>query len=1013
VVSLLFLSGLCALVYQVTWLRELRLVFGASTMAISAVLAIFMGGLGLGSYFLGRYAEQHRQPLKLYGYLEVGIAVAAFASPFLISLVRMLYIAQGGSQSMGLTVATIVRLVSSALIIGIPTFLMGGTLPALVRAVETDADVDRSDVGLLYGINTLGAVTGVTLAFFFMLEHFGTHATTWLASLLNGMVGIGALILAHNIYKGDTATGQEEIREVPAVEASGVQAYNRYMILAAAAVVGFVFLLMEIVWYRMLAPLLGGTTYTFGLILAVALLGIGIGGWLYSRRGVNAPVTLVGFAITCGLEAFFLAVPFALGDRIAIWTALLRSLGTMGFDGYVIAWLQTTAIVVLPGAIVAGYQFPMLVALMGRGRCKVAQQTGYVYAWNTIGSIIGSLAGGFGLLPLLSATGSWQMAIWLLVLLALGMLFYSLRYEKINRFYTTVSPIIIIGAILLLFSQGPTAAWRHTPIGAGEVQLVGKSFNEIRRWLHQERSSLVWEADGLESVVGMKSIDAFAFYINGKSDGSAIFDSPTFVMGPLVSGILHPNPKKALVIGMGTGTSTGWLAEIPSMEQVDQVELEKVIYDVARLCPSNPYRAGIASLYTSEFYQSVANRLNKGGMFSQWVQGYKIDSRTLRIIYATLHSVFPVVEIWETLQNDLLFVCSMEERSQSVKELRERIKKEPFRSAMLYAWGNIDLEGFLSHYVANPELARRIAAKDLENGLINTDDKMVIEFSFAKSLAASNFGISSEFRQKAWESKMHLPVWFDESVNWESVINNFIMLAPNQGRSTPNSRAWSKDRQMRLAAYNHFNSVQLQADNILQMWNQQGQQEPKYPLEIAMLAEAYAEKGDSKTTFLVNRLKEYYPVTAAAILARYHWRTGNKKMAMEALTSAFTNFRIYPWARYYVMFRTLHLGQEMAATSPEVAEAVFELIKEPFSVRILETARKFTMLYISPKLNPAQKLKAVQQFEPHIPWEEEFLKIRLQIYRDTNHSMALQAEKDLKEFLKNKEESLDDVSYNK
>ena len=248
-ISLLFLSGFCALVYQVTWLRELRLVFGTSTMAISAVLAIFMGGLGLGSYFLGRYAEKNKEPLKLYGYLELGIAVTALASPFMISLVRLFYITLGGSQSMGLFLATVVRLVASAMILGVPTFLMGGTLPAVARAMETDADTDRSDVGLLYGINTLGAVTGVSLAFFYMLEHFGTHASLWLASLLNGMVAFGTLFLARNYYRPAIVRVQPAV-EKAVVSDPEVPFFNRYLILSSAAVVGFVFLLMEIVWYR-------------------------------------------------------------------------------------------------------------------------------------------------------------------------------------------------------------------------------------------------------------------------------------------------------------------------------------------------------------------------------------------------------------------------------------------------------------------------------------------------------------------------------------------------------------------------------------------------------------------------------------------------------------------------------------------------------------------------------------------------------------------------------------------
>jgi predicted membrane-bound spermidine synthase len=446
VIPLLFLSGFCALVYQVAWLRELRLVFGVSTMAISAVLAIFMGGIGIGSYFLGSYAEKHKEPLKLYGYLEIGIAVAAFLSPFLISLVRLLYIAMGGSQTMGLPLATFVRLVMSAMILGVPTFLMGGTLPAVARAVETDADVDRSDIGLLYGINTLGAVSGVLFAYFFMLEHLGTLTTTWLASLLNGMVGLLALNLARNFYSEKPAVEQKVVKDKPAADTAS-STYNRNLILAAGAVVGFVFLLMEIVWYRMMSPLLGGTTYTFGLVLAVALLGMGIGGWLYSLRRLNAPVTLVGFATTCGLEAFCLAVPFALGDRIAIWSVQLIPFDAIvGFYNYVVAWLQTTVIVVLPAAIVAGYQFPLLVALMGRGRQNVARHTGYIYASNTTGSIIGSLAGGFGLLPLLTATGCWQLAIWLLLLLALVAMFYSIRVESFSRIYHVLSPVIIIGS---------------------------------------------------------------------------------------------------------------------------------------------------------------------------------------------------------------------------------------------------------------------------------------------------------------------------------------------------------------------------------------------------------------------------------------------------------------------------------------------------------------------------------------------------------------------------------------
>jgi hypothetical protein len=609
----------------------------------------------------------------------------------------------------------------------------------------------------------------------------------------------------------------------------------------------------------------------------------------------------------------------------------------------------------------------------------------------------------------------------------------------------TAVPIFILVSILLLLSQGPTAAWRHSPIGAGRVDLTNKSANEMRQWLNKTRNSLDWEAEGLESMVGLDAYNGYSFVINGKTDGNVKSDAPTQVMGPLVGAILHPDPQTAMVIGMGTGSSAGWLAGIPTMKRVDQVELEKAVFEVARRSapvnnyvldnpkvrniigdgrevilttgekydlifsePSNPYRAGIASLFTSEFYQSVVNRLNKGGMFSQWVQGYDIDVRTLRIIYATLYSVFPVVEIWVTKDLDLLFVCSMDERQQSVEELRKRIAEEPFRSALLYAWGAVDLEGVLAHYVANPELARSIAAKDLEEGLVNTDDRMLIEFSFARTLGRPNVKIVYELHQQAGFRKMHYPAWLDRTVDWQLVIDNNSLLSASMG-SQADSRGMADDHQARIAAYNFFNRDQMAADQVLQMWNRQDR-EPQYPLELAMLAEAYAEKGDTRALSLVNQLNKFHPVTAKAILARYYLRSGDSAWALEALKTALTEFRVYPWVQTKVLFRSFDLGLELANAIPDRAMELFEMFSEPFCVKILEYARKIKLMQIAAALSPIEEIKALQQFEPHVHWEEEFLRYRLQVYQKSNHSLAPLAQKELNEFVKNKEEGFPDAS---
>ena len=240
----------------------------------------------------GRIWTIHLNPLQFYATLELIIAVTAACSrcPVLLRP-RAVYIGLGGTVVLGMGFGTVLRLILSALVLAVPTLAMGGTLPAAARAAETDEDKARRNMALLYGVNTLGAVTGCMLATFFFLEIFGTHRTLYLASLVNILVAMVARSLAR---------GMAVPQEAPAPTGGGTEEASAPVgfTLTAAGIVGFAFLLMELVWYRMLGPLLGGTVFTFGLILAVALLGIGIGGTLYAVFRQGRPATLSGFAGT-------------------------------------------------------------------------------------------------------------------------------------------------------------------------------------------------------------------------------------------------------------------------------------------------------------------------------------------------------------------------------------------------------------------------------------------------------------------------------------------------------------------------------------------------------------------------------------------------------------------------------------------------------------------------------------------------------------------------------------------
>src|SRR5262249_13975398 len=251
-------------------------------------------------------------------------------------------------------------------------------------------------------------------------------------------------------------------------------------------------------------------------------------------------------------------------------------------------------------------------------------------------------------------------------------------------------------------------------------------------------------------------------------DGSARGDAGTQVMAGMIGAAIHPNPQTALVIGLGTGSTAGWLGSIPTMSRVDVVELEPAVLRVAAACsavnhgvlrnptahihigdalsvllasrgrydiifsePSNPYRAGIASLFTEEFYRAAAARLNRGGIFSQWVQAYDVDAQTIRTIYATIGAVFPHVDTWPTTEGDVLRPATMEPVVIDVARLRARVRQPPLLAAMSNAWRTEMAEGFLAHFIANESLAQAIAKDEPDR---NTDDRTLVEFGFARGL---------------------------------------------------------------------------------------------------------------------------------------------------------------------------------------------------------------------------------------------------------------------------------------
>jgi len=971
VAGLLFFSGLCALVYQTVWMREFRLIFGASTPATAAVLAIFMAGLGAGSALLGKRADTHENPLGYYARLELYIAAAAAVSPFVLMLCAKLYFASGGSPALGMTGATIVRLILATLVLGPATLLMGGTLPAAARAAETNADDGRRAVALLYGINTLGAVAGALLSTFVLVETFGNRMTLFIAVLMNVLVAVRARIMARSMTVAPQAPVEPEVRE---------RAANPRLVFAAAATVGFAFLLMELVWYRMLSPVLGGTTYMFGLVLAVALLGIGAGGTAYAVLRGSRAATPGGFALTCGFEALAVAIPFALGDRIAIFAGTMRQLGIVyGFSGHVTMWALVTFIVVFPAAFVSGVQFPLLIALLGKGREHVGRQIGAAYAWNTAGAIAGSLAGGFGLMQLLTTPGVWRAVAVLLTVLALA----AAALARRQLAYAAIAAVVGVAAILSITATGPTAVWRHSGVGVGRMPHHG-SQNTLRSWMNHARRMIIWERDGRESSVALSALEHLTFIVNGKTDGSTRGDAPTQIGIGLIPAILHRNPQTSLVIGLGTGQTAGFLGALPSMQRVDVVELEPNVLEVARICtpvnygvmtnpkahvivtdarevllatdrtydvivsePSNPYRAGIASLLTREFYAAVHDRLRPHGIFAQWMQGYGIEASTMQTIYATLRSTFPYVQTWRPSAGDLVMVASMEPITLDIPTLRRRIASEPYATTLYNTWDATNVEHFVARFVANEQFAAA-AAEDAP--AMNTDDRTIIEFGFARSVG-DDATLYRTLMADAERSKTHRPLRVRGALDWNAV---------DAVRARSNEFGALRSRDL-----------------------------------VAAVGEGRVE-----TEPQIRELARRAPVDALLLMATLRAKQQRWDEATSLLHRAFVATRTDPWADTKALTNALDAALVVARTDPRRARVLHDALAQELVTKLMNTRRQYALIAIAPFFDRcgAKTIAALHAVEPHPFWDGNMLTVRANCYALANDPRAAEAWDDLEAY---------------
>ena len=666
-----FLSGLGSLVLEVVWTRQLRLIFGSTTLAASTILVAYMLGLGLGGLLGGRIAHRLRDGIRTYALIEIAIGLVALVVPFLLDALPPL--ARGLMHDQGFWSLLLGRFGIALLVLLAPTILMGATLPIVVTAITRDEPRIGASTGLLYGINTLGAVAGVFTTAFVLFPLLGLWRANVFGALLDIAVGVLALLLLGGRSASSARASIPPDENAPAPIAAPTTTPIAVPLIAYA-MVGFTALVYEVCWTRALALVLGSSIYAFSAMLGAFLAGIALGS-LAVRRLVDRsarPALLFALGL-CALGALSLAVTLALPALPDVFLGLLRRTGPIG-TRLVLLQVLLCVLVQLPATLVLGALFPLLTRLVAGGSPTTGAAVGRVYFANTIGCAAGAFAAGFVLIPTLGLRDTLALAA-AVNLLSAGMVLLFQR--DLGRRARLAAALPLAAAITLFVVPIPFDASALTrgsfrgpelllDFDVAELPLDGVPHDEV-----------LYYRDGMNSTVSVhREKGILELRVNGKADASTGGDMSTQVLLGEVALLFGKPAQRVAVIGYASGVTAGSVARHP-VERLDVIEIEPAIleaerffqkengrplddprvhvvlddgrahlaanpdtYDVVISEPSNPWMSGVSNLFTREFFQVARQSLRPGGRLLQWVQLYAMPPEDLYSILAALRSEF-------------------------------------------------------------------------------------------------------------------------------------------------------------------------------------------------------------------------------------------------------------------------------------------------------------------------------------------------------------------------------------
>lgn len=770
-VPLFVMSGATSLVYETLWERQLHLVVGTSQVSVITTLAAFMAGLAAGGFLAARHADRVKKPLIAYGVLEGLIGIYAVLFPVLIGVVEPLYLGFSDALNPSPMMFATFQFLLMGLFLLPPTMCMGATLPLLARFASITSEEAGASVSRLYGANTIGAVVGVGLAGFVLLPQLGLATTTWVTAGGNVLLCVLALTLGSRA--GELAPS-EQISASSAEEAT--PPWLRALALLAF-LAGLSSLIYEVAWFRLMVLTLGGSAYAFSTMLLAFLLGIGLGGWGSGRLADRA------WAKAGAPGVFKVIVGLQLGVAVTAWGLMwtynelpiffVQMYSTISGSPELL-WpgkLFVALCIMVPPALLMGASFPVLVRAAAR-TTALGGPVGRLYGWNTMGAILGAALGGLVILPLYQVRGAVVTAVSLNLIAAL---IAARAAAQAGGRLPRIPVQFLWGAVamsLVALLHWKKPPWDPLMMTAGMYKYVSDMNPDD--WNREgiieyavEPYELLFYEEGLSSVVTVaksRTTENIWLANNGKVDASTRVDMPTQVLVAHLPFVFADKADKVAMVGLASGISAGSVLMHKRIKEFDLIELEPAIveashyfddwnnkplddprttliandarnhfmltpdgyYDVIVSEPSNPWLSGVSNLFTREFFDLGKRKLRQGGVWTQWVQMYGMDTEDLRTLLRTFTETYRYVVLFSTIEDaDLVLVGSdapLELTANKVARMMEGNKDVAFDLQQIDCAMPEDV---LTRFQIDQDDILAFAGE----ATLNTDDNMRIEYS--------------------------------------------------------------------------------------------------------------------------------------------------------------------------------------------------------------------------------------------------------------------------------------------